>query len=219
MRAVAIGSPAHPSWGHTRLAPAFPVTSAIHSQGDLFGGPQPGRLHRLFFALVPSEGEREGLRHRAEDLKAAFPQARWVRPERYHLTLHFLGESEGPRDDMVRTAHDAMHDWQPEPIGITLDHLLCLGNPRNPALTLAALHPSPAVVAFWRSLQQRLLRAGFKQHVGRSFVPHLTLAYVPPRTAPVDVPPMVLHPQAVHLLQSIEGEADYARLGAWSLAE
>lgn len=75
----------------------MPATPASSSQGDLFGGPQPGRLHRLFFALVPSAGEREGLRHRAEDLKAAFPQARWVRPERYHLTLHFLGESDGPR--------------------------------------------------------------------------------------------------------------------------
>ncbi|KAF1723409.1 RNA 2',3'-cyclic phosphodiesterase [Pseudoxanthomonas japonensis] len=197
-----------------RLMPATPASS---SQGDLFGSPQPGRLHRLFFALVPSAGEREGLRHRAEDLKAAFPQARWVRPERYHLTLHFLGESDGPREDMIRTARDAMQDWQPEPVGITLDHLLCLGNPKNPALTLAALHPSPAVVAFWRGLQQRLLRAGFKQHVGRSFVPHLTLAYVPPRTTPVDVPPVVLHPQGVHLLQSIEGEADYDVLGEWPL--
>ncbi len=188
-------------------------------QGDLFGGPQPGRLHRLFFALVPSAGECEALRHRAEDLKAAFPQARWVRPERYHLTLHFLGESDGPRKDMVTAARAAMQDWQPEPLGITLDHLLCLGNPKNPALTLAALQPSPAVVAFWRALQQRLLRAGFKQHAGRSFVPHLTLAYVPPRTAPVDVPPVVLHPQGVQLLQSIEGEAEYQRLGEWSLAD
>ncbi|MFT3668180.1 MAG: RNA 2',3'-cyclic phosphodiesterase [Pseudoxanthomonas sp.] len=196
--------------------PATPVPS---QQGDLFGGPQPGRLHRLFFALVPSPGEGEALRHRVEDLRAAFPQARWVRSERYHLTLHFLGESDGPRDDMVAAAHEAMRDWQPEPVGITLDHLLCLGNPKNPALTLAALQPSASVVAFWRSLQQRLLRAGFKQHVGRSFVPHLTLAYVPPRTAPVDVLPMVLHPQAIHLLQSVDGEADYTRLGEWSLAD
>lgn len=157
----------------------MPATPASSQQGDLFGGPQPGRLHRLFFALVPSPGECEALRHRAEDLKADYPQARWVRPERYHLTLHFLGESEGPRGDLVSSARDAMRDWQPEPLGITLDHLLCLGNPKNPALTLAALHPSPAVVAFWRGLQQRLLRVGFRQPLGRSFVPHLTLAYVP----------------------------------------
>jgi len=193
------------------------VRSASTPQGDLFGGPQPGRLHRLFFALVPSAGEREALRHRAEDLKAAYPQAHWVRPERYHLTLHFLGESDGPRADLVASAREAMRDWRPEPLGITLDHLLCLGNPKNPALTLAALHPSPSVVAFWRGLQQRVLRAGFKQHVGRSFVPHLTLAYVPPRTVPVDVAPMVLHPEAVHLLQSVEGEAGYAFLGEWPL--
>ena len=50
-------------------------------------------------------------------------------------------------------------------------------------------------------------------------MPHLTLAYVPPRTAPVDVTPVVLHPQAVHLLQGIEGEPDYQCLGEWSLAD
>ncbi|MEL1266360.1 RNA 2',3'-cyclic phosphodiesterase [Pseudoxanthomonas putridarboris] len=195
----------------------MPAPHASSQQGDLFGAPQPGRRHRLFFALVPSEREQQALAELAEGLRPAYPQARWVRPARYHLTLHFLGESDEPRRDLIRTAVDAMGDWRADPVAIALDHLLCLGNPRNPALTLAALHPSEAVVAFWRGLQQRLLRAGFKQHVGRSFVPHLTLGYVPPRTAPVDVSPLVLHPQAVHLLHSIEGEPDYERLGEWRL--
>ena len=37
------------------------------------------------------------------------------------------------------------------------------------------------------------------------------------QAAPVDVPPVVLHPQGVHLLQSIEGEPDYDVLGEWPL--
>lgn len=195
----------------------MPASSASSQQGDLFGAPQPERRHRLFFALMPSAQEQQALARLADGLHAAYPQARWVRPARYHLTLHFLGESDGPRQDLIRTAMDAMRDWRADPVTITLDHLLCLGNPKNPALTLAALHPCEAVVSFWRGLQQRLLRAGFKQHIGRSFVPHLTLGYVPPRTAPVDVPALQLHPQAVHLLHGIEGEPDYERLGEWRL--
>ncbi len=193
------------------------ASSAPSQQGDLFAGPRPGRRHSLFFALMPSDEERRAISRLADSLYGAYPQARRVKATRYHLTLHFLGESDEPRLDLVRAACDAMQDWQAEPVAITLDHLLCLGNPKNPALTLASLHPTASVVAFWRGLQQRLLRAGFKQHVGRSFVPHLTLAYVPPRTAPVDVAPVVLHPQAVHLLQGIEGEPEYQQLGEWVL--
>lgn len=196
----------------------MPASHASSQQGDLFGGPQPGRRHRLFFTLVPTEQERASLAALAERLRPAYPQARWIRPERYHLTLHFLGESDQPRPDQVRAAMDALQDWSATPIHITLDHLMCLGNPRNPALTLAALHPDEAVVAFWRGLRDRLLRAGFKHYVGRSFVPHMTLAYVPPRTEPVDVAPMRLSPRTVELLQSIEGDADYQVLGQWPAA-
>jgi 2'-5' RNA ligase len=195
----------------------MPASHASSQQGDLFGGPQPGRRHSLFFALMPSDEERRAISRLADSLYGAYPQARRVKASRYHLTLHFLGESDEPRLDLIQAAREAMQDFPGEPLAITLDHLLCLGNPKHPALTLASLHPTAAVVAFWRGLQQRLLRVGFKQHVGRSFVPHLTLAYVPPRTAPVDVPPVTLQPRAVHLLQGIEGEPEYQRLGEWSL--
>lgn len=195
----------------------MPASQAPTQQGDLFGGAQPGPRHRLFIALVPSVEEKKAVSRLADSLHGAYPQARRVKPERYHVTLHFLDESLQPREDLVRAACEAMDGWQGEPVVITLDHLLCLGNPKQPALTLAALHPDAALVAFWRGLQQRLMRAGFKQHVGRSFVPHLTLAHVPPRTAPVDVAAIELRPRSLHLIQSIDGEFEHQTLAEWPL--
>ncbi len=52
---------------------------------------------RLFVALeVPPEVRRE-LDRRSRDLRAGLPKARWVRPEAMHLTLAFLGETDGER--------------------------------------------------------------------------------------------------------------------------
>lgn len=199
--------------------PAMRASPAPSSQGDLFGTPPRAEQHRLFFALFPDDAEREALRRLADTLQPVYPRARWARPERYHLTLHFLGESDHLREDQVRAAREALRDFRAGPVEVVLDHLLCLGNPAQPALTMAALHPSQELVAFWRGLQQRLLRAGFKQHAGRSFVPHLTLGYVSPRVQPVDVPAVRLRPGAVQLVHSVQGQPDYDVVGRWPLGE
>ena len=38
----------------------------------------------------------------------------------------------------------------------------------------ASAMPAP-MQAFWQALQERLILAGFSRHIGRSFVPHLTV--------------------------------------------
>lgn len=186
-------------------------------QADLFGSHPPARRHRLFFALFPDAGERMQLRQLAQDLGAAFPHARWIRPERYHLTLHYLGESDGRRDDLIARALQAVEGFQASAFAVELDHLLALGNPRRPALTLAARDVSPPLLRFWRSLQERLIRAGFKQHVGHAFVPHLTLAYIDPQPPAPPIAAVRLQPRGFRLIHSVEGEAEYEVLGQWEL--
>lgn len=185
-------------------------------QEDLFGGP-PSPLHRLFFALLPSASERRKVADVAGGLHASHPHVRWVNPERYHLTLHYLGESSGPRQDWAVRAREAADGFTGEAFELELDHLLPLGNPRRPALTLAGASPSPDLIRFWRSLQERLIRAGFKDHVGRGFIPHLTLGYSEPQPATPAVPPILLAPTGFVLVQSVEGQADYSFLGQWPL--
>lgn len=48
--------------------------------------------HNLFFALWPDDDVRERIASAARRLKDAHaPRARWLRADRYHLTLRFLG--------------------------------------------------------------------------------------------------------------------------------
>ena len=185
-------------------------------QDDLLGGAsQP--LHRLFFALLPSAAERAQAAAVATGLRASHPRTRWVSPERYHLTLHYLGESSGPRPDWISRAREAADGFVGETFHLQLDHLQPLGNPRRPALTLAASSSSAELIRFWRGLQERLIRAGFKDHVGRSFIPHLTLGYSDPQPATPTVASVGVEPDGFVLIQSIEGQADYTFLGDWRL--
>ncbi|WP_268963399.1 2'-5' RNA ligase family protein [Pseudoxanthomonas beigongshangi] len=151
------------------------------------------------------------------DCAPATPHTRWVNPERYHLTLHYLGESSGPREDWIARAREAAEGFSGEAFHLQLDHLLPLGNPWRPALTLAAFSSSTELLRFWRGLQERLIRAGFKDHVGRSFVPHLTLGYSEPGPATPAVASVGLAPDGFVLIQSIKGQSDYTFLGHWRL--
>lgn len=189
----------------------------MSEQTDLFGSAHHEPLHRLFFALLPSAAERAQVATLASGLRATHPRTRWVNPERYHLTLHYLGESSGPREDWTVRARQAADGFTGDAFDLQLDHLLALGNPRRPALTLAASSSSQELTRFWRGLQECLIRAGFKDHVGRNFIPHLTLGYSEPQLATPEVVPVSLAPSGFTLVQSVEGQADYAFLGHWPL--
>lgn len=184
-------------------------------QIDLFGAPTPAPRHRLFFALFPNDRERERIAAIAGALHDGMPRARWIRPQRYHLTLHYLGESEGRREDLIARALDAAAGFHADAFAVELDHLRALGNPRRPALALAASRVPAELERFWRGLQERLIRAGALRQAGRGFVPHLTLAYVDPEPALATVAPVVLRPGEFHLIHSVEGQADYETLGRW----
>lgn len=186
-------------------------------QGNLFA-PAPVATHKLFFALFPGDAERGDIQALATALHAAYPGARWIRPDRYHMTLHYLGESDQRRDDHIRDALKAVQALPAtEPFAVTLDHLRVLGSPRRPALTLAASAIPAPMQAFWQTLQERLIRAGLHRHIGRSFVPHLTLGYVDPGPVLGAVDPIVLRPTEFRLIHSIQGEPEYEILGRWPI--
>lgn len=191
----------------------------MSQQSDLFGATRSEPLHRLFFTLLPNASEKAELSSLADGLHASHPRTRWVSPDRYHVTLHYLGESSGPREDWILRAREAVEGLVATPFLLELDHLIALGNPRRPALTVAASSASAALTDFWRGLQERLIRAGFKDHVGRNFLPHLTLGYSEPAPATPAVAPIVLAPAGFELIQSVEGQPDYQCLGHWPIVQ
>ena len=59
---------------------------------------------RAFFAIALPDAARESLERVASPLRSRFPNIRWVTPDRYHVTLLFLGEQKREALEKCRTS-------------------------------------------------------------------------------------------------------------------
>ncbi|WP_170185843.1 RNA 2',3'-cyclic phosphodiesterase [Pseudoxanthomonas dokdonensis] len=187
-------------------------------QSDLFAAATPV-LHSLFFALRPDPRQVAGIAERASQLHTAHPGARWVAPSRYHLTLLYLGQSQGRRDDRIQQAIAAAQGLQSAGFSLRLDTLKALGNPANPALALAGEVVPPELQHLWQQLRQRLLRQGVRLAPGeaRTLLPHLTLAYTAPRPPLAAIAAESMRFDEFVLLSSVQRQPEYELLGRWPL--
>ena len=132
---------------------------------------------RLFIGLLPDDEVRVAI---------AEHQRRWywsagcfpTRPERLHLTLHFLGEIDATREHPLRSTL-AGEDIAP--------FELALRTPESWAGGIAVLRPDESVALqdVHTRLATRLSRVGIASMRG-SFVPHVTLARGAVSAAPLE---------------------------------
>lgn len=179
----------------------------------------PGeRRWKLFFAIFPDDAARLQIANAVDALQAQFPQARWVSPQRQHLTLHYLGDSPQRDEAAIARALQLIQGWRCAPFAITLGHLRALGHPRRPELTLAASGVPQGLAEGWSELHRRVLAAGFRDEGERGFLPHLTLAYTPPSPVlPAAPGNVLLRASEYRLILSVTGQAEYETLGRWPL--
>ncbi len=179
--------------------------------------PVPSTARRLFFALWPDETLRQAI----GDLAATLPTprgTRLTRPERYHLTVLFLGDFDPLSEPVLAAIRSAAGSVRTPCFELPLDRLDCfegsrvgwLGPRRVPA-ALANLHAS---------LDTALRSAGVPLKPPTPYVPHVTVQRNV-RTCPpaVDIPPLSWKARDFVLAQSIPGSAEPDRiLGTWPLA-
>ncbi|NIR59535.1 MAG: RNA 2',3'-cyclic phosphodiesterase, partial [Gammaproteobacteria bacterium] len=139
------------------------------------GGPA-----RLFVAAtLPGDVVAALQAARRELERAGVGRLRWVRPERLHLTLRFLGSTPmakvaGVEAALRQTAHESA------PMRLGVDGWGTFGG-RRPRVVWAGLSGEiDELRACAARLEQRLVAAGFEED-GRAFRPHLTIARVPDR--------------------------------------
>ena len=146
-------------------------------QSDLLGGIASTEVHRLFFALLPDATTRERLAAVAVGLKAARPglRARWIHPDRYHATLHFLGDHAALRPSLVDAAVAAADKVSLAPFAWTLDSAASFRG-REPPCVLQGAEVSAPLQQLWQMLGKTLVLAGQGAHLERSLTPHVTLA-------------------------------------------
>ncbi|HAD25265.1 MAG TPA: RNA 2',3'-cyclic phosphodiesterase [Alphaproteobacteria bacterium] len=124
-------------------------------------------MARIFVAIgLPSE-----LQQRLGLICGGIPGARWISPERLHLTLRFIGEVSHER---LRDIDHALAGIDFLPFDLRLDGIGQFGGDK-PRVLWAGVAPNPELMRLHERVNLALARAGVPPDT-RRYVPHVTLA-------------------------------------------
>lgn len=122
---------------------------------------------RLFVAIPLSDD----VRTRLHLLCGGVRDARWIKPENFHLTLRFIGEVAEPD---AADAADALDQVSVPDFELILDGVGHFES-RNRVRTLwASVDPAPGLILLQERIETALRRAGCAPET-RRFKPHITL--------------------------------------------
>jgi 2'-5' RNA ligase len=143
-------------------------------QPDLLAPVGDEAVHRLFFALSPDTGLRQRIADVSLQLEREHaPGGRALKPDRYHLTLQFLGDFQPLRPSVVDAARRAADTIQLPAFELSLDHAGSF--PGSNVWWLGTHGVAPGLQALWDALGVALARAGVQVKSSQRFAPHLTI--------------------------------------------
>lgn len=164
---------------------------------------------RAFVAVPLPVEARQALASVSEELDERVPDrsVRWVKPESMHLTLRFLGDTEGFRVPAVAEALDHV-SARHQPFDLRLHSLGCFPNTRRPRVIWCGLKQDvPAVQALKSDLDKALTDLGWEPEK-RLYQPHITLGRVKDQRGlddvrwEADVEPFLIPVEKIHLMES-----------------
>ena len=123
---------------------------------------------RLFVGIaLPAD-----IHDRLDALQSGLPGARWVALEGAHITLRFIGETDGGR---AQDIDEALADIQARAFELRLSGIGNFGSGRKMRAVWAGLDRSEALIHLADKVESAIVRAGFEPE-RRKFTPHVTLA-------------------------------------------
>ena len=126
---------------------------------------------RLFVALdIPIE-IRGAISQYVDELRRIAPDAKWVKPESYHVTLKFIGEWK--RD--VREVISALEAIQSPPIDVAFRNAGFFPNPKSPRVFWVGIEADVKLPSLAKQVDEACAKLGIESE-DRKFSPHLTLA-------------------------------------------
>jgi 2'-5' RNA ligase len=173
--------------------------------------------NRLFFALWPDDATRAACAGVARDLKTRMqPDGYLIRPERYHLTLPFLGDTVPPEKEAA--ALQVAHLVSFPPFTLTLDQANSFKNREIP--WYLAPREAPRELRLLHDCLRDALRVAGVVPERLRFVPHLTVV----RNAghalpPTQIAPVVWAVNEFVLIRSLlhSQPVEYQVIGRWPL--
>jgi 2'-5' RNA ligase len=170
----------------------------------------------VFFALVPDAATRGAMAKATDALRTRHAlRGRWLQPDRYHMTLHFLGTYPELPAQLVGAACEAAGRVRQAAFDLVLDRaghfprgigwLGCAGE--GPLRTL------------WQELQLELEQSGVGMRGHATFKPHVTVLRDAHGVLPAEgIAPLAWPVREFVLIDSVlDGRSEHRPLGRWTL--
>jgi 2'-5' RNA ligase len=187
----------------------------VSDQLSLFAAPSV--TDRLFFAIFPDPATATDVAERAERLRAVHGlTGRPLAPDRFHITLHHLGDHAGLRRDIVTMASEAAETLTTAPFEVGFDRAASFHNGGNNPFVLQGGEGLETLKVFQRDLGLAMARAGIGRLVDKTFTPHVTLLYDKRLVAEEPVPPVRWTVKGFTLIHSLLGRTEHIPLAHWA---
>lgn len=174
--------------------------------------PQP--TDRLFFAILPDAEAAARIAQLAQQLRTQHGlKGKALATERFHVTLHHVGDYVGFPQQTVDAAREAAATVTAPPFMLGFDRAASFaGKPRNVPLVLRGDDGLLALTAFQQSLGTAMAKAGLGRSAGAAYTPHLTLLYDDRRVAAQAIEPIAWTAREFVLVRSLIGRSQHVAL-------
>jgi 2'-5' RNA ligase len=191
--------------------------SPIPLQDSFAGMEAKSETGSLFFCVFPDPAAREAINAETDALRLEHSlSGPAIKPDRLHVTLHYLGEHLVDRADIVDAATTTASRVMHAPFEVTLARASSFStrNDRQPCVLLCA-EERPPIHGLWRELSNRLMAGGFGRYLKREFAPHVTVLYDTRVLAPQAIEPIRWQVRDFALVRSWQG--GHELIGSWPL--
>lgn len=179
----------------------------------------PAPTDRLFFALFPDAEAAARIAECARQLRAEHGlHGTPLKTERFHVTLHHLGDYAGLPQGVMAMASQAAAAVRMAPFGVTFDRAASFSSaPRNRPFVLRGDAGLTGLMAFQRALGLEMSKAGLARWAKPAYTPHVTLLYDDRAVAEQAVQPITWTAGEFVLVHSLIGRTLHVPLARWPL--
>lgn len=177
------------------------------------------RTDRLFFALVPDPDTAARIARLAHRLRREHGlKGRVIATERFHVTLHHLGDHAGLPEDLIATARTAAASVAMPPFEVVFDRVGSFSRKLgNRPLVLRGDDGVVALKTFQQALGLAMTKAGLGRWAESQYTPHVTLLYDDRAVDEQIVETIVWTAREFILMHSLLGRTRHVPLARWPL--
>ena len=179
----------------------------------------PQLTDRLFFAIFPDVRAAAQIASLAQQLREEHGlRGKPLKTERFHVTLHHLGDYAGLPQDLVEVARAAAANIAAAPFDVTFDRAASFSTaPRNRPFVLRGGDGVASLITFQQTLGDALKKTVLGRWAKPAYTPHLTLLYDDLSVPEQAVPVVSWTAREFVLIHSLIGQTLHVPLARWPL--